>query len=75
MSDIAKYTRLPPSERIGRLQAFNRRLQDAEKKDSKGQSMTSKENFKEWNFELEKNLVELSGRRLKNEDILCKGKT
>lgn len=61
MSAVALYTRLPPRPRIEKLKAFNKRLQQTEE---------SVENFKEWNFSLATDLVEVSGRQLVCENIL-----
>lgn len=60
MRAVADYTRLSPAARLQRLISFNERLR---------QTNGSKENFKEWNFELDKNLIEVSGRCLQNESI------
>lgn len=59
------YTRLAPAARINKLLAFNNRLQTTE---------DSMANLKEWNFGLDKSLVQVNGRTLPNESIYFGGK-
>lgn len=61
MSAVALYTRLAPRPRIEKLQTFNRRLQE---------TPASMINLTEWNFSLDTNLTEVTGRQLPNEKIL-----
>ncbi|XP_037029496.1 protein aubergine-like [Bradysia coprophila] len=61
MSAVAVYTRLAPKARIDRLNAFNQRLQN---------TAESTLNLKEWNFTLDKNMVQVNGRQLANEKIV-----
>lgn len=61
MKDIAKYTKLNPKDRIDSLIGFNRRLQNSTK---------SQDNFNQWNFRLDKDLVKVPGRCLQNERII-----
>lgn len=61
MSAVAIYTRLAPKARVERLNAFNERLQGTPE---------SVANFREWDFVLDKNMVEVTGRQLPNEKIL-----
>lgn len=60
MDEVAKYTRLGPRERISKLHAFNQRLQ---------KTPASVDNFAEWNFQLDQNLVQVNGRQLPQEII------
>lgn len=62
MRAMADHTRLNPDRRIERLETFNRRLQT---------TPDSMEVFKVWQMELDKRLVELPGRLLPEEIILC----
>ncbi|KAG4066173.1 hypothetical protein HA402_014473 [Bradysia odoriphaga] len=64
MSAVAIYTRLAPKARVERLNAFNQRLQS---------TTESVNNFKEWNFVLDKDMVQVNGRQLPNEKILFGG--
>ncbi|XP_037033212.1 protein aubergine-like isoform X2 [Bradysia coprophila] len=64
MSAVAIYTRLAPKARVERLNAFNQRLQN---------TTESVNNFKEWNFVLDKDMVQVNGRQLPNEKILFGG--
>lgn len=61
MNEVAKHTRLSPSDRITRLLSFNQRLQSNE---------LSAAVFEEYNVKLEKQLVEFQGRTLPAERIL-----
>jgi aubergine-like protein len=61
MSAVAVHTRLAPKARIERLNAFNQRLQSTPE---------SVENLREWNFTLDKNMVQVNGRQLPNEKIV-----
>ncbi|XP_058838219.1 protein aubergine-like [Topomyia yanbarensis] len=61
MRTLADHTRLTPDKRIERLEVFNRRLQ---------QSSESAEVFKFWKTELDRRLVEVTGRILSQEAIL-----
>lgn len=61
MNEVAKHTRLSPSDRITRLLSFNQRLQS---------NASSAEVFEEYNVKLEKQLVEFQGRILPTETIL-----
>ena len=61
MNEVAKHTRLSPSDRITRLLSFNQRLQS---------SIASAEVFEEYNVKLEKQLVEFQGRTLPAEPIV-----
>ncbi|XP_001605719.1 piwi-like protein Siwi [Nasonia vitripennis] len=60
MRALAEHTRIAPEARMRRLLAFNNRLR------SKPEVI---QDFKEWNFDLESNLVELPGRVLPMETI------
>lgn len=64
MSAVAVYTRLAPKARIERLNAFNHRLQS---------TAESVANLNEWNFTLDKNMVQVNGRQLPNEKIVFGG--
>ncbi|KAJ6638517.1 Protein aubergine, partial [Pseudolycoriella hygida] len=67
MAALANHTRLAPKVRIEKYIAFNQRLQTTKE---------SVENFNEWNFKLDTNFVNVSGRVLPNETILFgKGKS
>ncbi|XP_058456861.1 protein aubergine-like [Malaya genurostris] len=60
MRTLADHTRLTPDKRMERLDVFNRRLQQSEE---------SAEVFKFWKTELDRRLVEVKGRILKQEII------
>lgn len=60
MKDISRYTRPNPNVRTETLLDFNKRLQIDK----------SVANFNEWNFELSKDLVKVSGRCLENQRII-----
>lgn len=60
MRDVAVHTRVGPAQRIQKLLAFNNRLQT-----TKGSISC----FKEWNLNLEKNLVDIPARQLPVEEI------
>lgn len=62
--ELGNHTRLAPNARIQRLMAYNKRLQSSE---------ASSAVFKDWNLALDKNLVEVKGRILKNELIVFGG--
>lgn len=64
MKALAEHTRLNPSARIERLKAFNRRLYATK---------PSMEHLAAWNLNLDKNLVEFSGRILSPEAIVFGG--
>lgn len=55
MKEISKYTKVSPKDRISRLKKFNERLRVAE---------NSKKIFKDWNVELDTELVKIPGRIL-----------
>lgn len=61
MKAMSEHTRLAPNMRIERLKTFNKRLQETKE---------SVENFKSWQFSLDQNLVELTGRVLNSEYIV-----
>lgn len=65
MAAVAVYTRLAPKARMDKLCAFNNRLQT---------TADSMANLDEWNFSLDKNLVQVNGRKLPNEQIYFGGK-
>lgn len=58
---MGEYTRLFPDRRIERLKTFNSRLHS---------SKTSMEVFSLWNMKLDKNLVEVPGRKLSKQKIV-----
>ncbi|XP_037027554.1 protein aubergine-like isoform X2 [Bradysia coprophila] len=60
MEDVAIHTRLSPGERIKKLMDFNKRLQSTKE---------SVDNFEQWNFRLDTQLVQLNGRQLPMEPI------
>lgn len=55
MKEISKYTKVSPKDRMTRLKKFNERLRVAE---------NSKKIFKDWNVELDTELVKIPGRIL-----------
>lgn len=64
MRAMGDYTRVGPDVRIRKLLEFNRRLYN---------SPESLAVFTEWQMTLDKNLVEVTGRELANENILFSG--
>ena len=64
MRVLASETRISPKDRVERLINFNERLQNTEE---------SLKVFKEFNFQLDKKLVDIPGRRLNPEYILYDG--
>lgn len=65
MRAVADHTRLGPELRIDKLRQFNKRLSTTEA------SMTV---LKDWQMNIDANLVEFTGRILKNERIVLGGK-
>lgn len=61
MKKLSERTRVPPSNRIAKLLAFNQKLSTTPQ---------IKDDFKRWNFNLDKNLIEVPGRVLPAEDII-----
>lgn len=61
MKAMSQYTRMEPAMRVRKLMDFNSRL---------NRSPESLAVLKEWNFELERDLVSLNGRVLRNEKIV-----
>lgn len=61
MSLLAEHTRLSPAARIDRLLGLNRRFHE---------SAAVQKEFREWNMELERDLLRVPGRLLPRETIL-----
>lgn len=60
MKDVAVYTRVGPAQRIARLIEFNKRLQTTQ---------ASTDCLREWNLDLERDLVDVPARQLPPEQI------
>lgn len=60
MKDVAVYTRVGPAQRIARLIEFNKRLQNTK---------ASTDCLREWNLNLERDLVDVPARQLPPEQI------
>lgn len=58
---MGQYTKVGPDMRIKKLMAFNDRLK---------RTPESEEVFREWQMQLDRNLVEVQGRELRNENIV-----
>lgn len=61
MKAIAEQTRMDPRKRMQALHNFNQRLQN---------TPASTEILRAWNVDLNRNLIDIDGRKLKNENIL-----
>lgn len=64
MKELANITNINPNERTKRLMTMNGRLQ---------RSSASVNNFEEWGFRLDKQLVKVPSRCLANEKIIFGG--
>lgn len=61
MKAIADQTRMDPRKRMMALAKFNQRLQT---------TPASQDILRSWNMELDRQLIEIDGRKLKNENII-----
>lgn len=60
MQAVVSHVRASPQNRIAKLNALNQKLQE---------NALSVDNFKKWDLNLDKNLVELNGRCLGHEVV------
>lgn len=61
MQALARYTRVSPGDRVKKLQTFNQRLYSQPK---------VLDEFKNWNLQLDRNLVQIQARVIPPDDIV-----
>jgi len=64
MKAIADQTRMDPRKRMNALAKFNQRLQTTK---------DSQDILRAWNMDLDRQLIDIDGRKLKNENIFYGG--